>query len=262
MPAQRIAAGGEDPFPSASFASLAEIEPHSFWFRGRNRLIVWALDRYFPEASSLLEVGCGTGFVLAGIHDARPAIRLAGGEIYDEALEIAARRAPKAKLVALDGRSLPFPEAEFELVCAFDVLEHVDEDEALLGEMRRVATTGGGLLATVPQHPRLWSAFDEVAMHRRRYRRSDLASKLRHAGFEPTRVTSFMSLPLPLLALGRLRNRHPRAGWDPLAALHPSKPVNFALERLLDVERALISSGVSFRAGGSLLVAARATRAR
>src|SRR4029079_5179114 len=52
------------------FDELARFEADNFWFRARNELIVWALQRYFPAGRSFLEVGCGTGFVLSGIHAA------------------------------------------------------------------------------------------------------------------------------------------------------------------------------------------------
>ena len=54
-------------FDASSFGRLAELELGSFWFRSRNRLLCWALEHYFPDATNFLEIGCGTGFVLAGI---------------------------------------------------------------------------------------------------------------------------------------------------------------------------------------------------
>lgn len=61
-----------DAFDRHAFEALAAIEPSSFWFRERNRVIAWAMQRYFPAAQSLLEVGCGTGSVLAGVRSPAP----------------------------------------------------------------------------------------------------------------------------------------------------------------------------------------------
>jgi SAM-dependent methyltransferase len=246
------ASGG---FDEGSFEHLPLAEEGSFWFRSRNSLIVWALRRYFPNAQSMLEVGCGTGFVLAGVRDAFPHMRLVGGELYQTGLEVAARRVPDAELLELDARKLPF-KAEFDVVGAFDVLEHIEEDHTALLEMHASLRPGGGLVVTVPQHPALWSAVDEYSRHVRRYRRSELLAKLRDAGFEVVQWTSFVSLLLPVLALSRRRFRGTKA-FDPLSEYRAPPFVDSALGWVLTAERTLIRSGLSFPAGGSLLVVAR-----
>jgi len=235
------------------FAELAQVESRNFWFRARNRLIVWALGRHFPAARSFLEIGCGTGFVLAGIAAARPELALAASDVHSEGLAFAARRVPGARFFQADARRLDF-HGEFDVVGAFDVLEHVTEDEEVLRAMRRALRPGGGVLITVPQHPALWSVQDEHAGHRRRYTRAELAAKLGRAGFAHIRATSFVSLLLPVMALARVRKRRTA---DPFEELRIAGIANLLLERVLDVERGLIRLGVSFPFGGSLLVAAR-----
>jgi SAM-dependent methyltransferase len=246
------ASGG---FDEGSFEHLPLAEERSFWFRSRNRMIIWALRRYFPDAQSMLEVGCGTGFVLAGVRDAFPDMRLVGGELFQAGLEVAARRVPDAELLELDARKLPF-EAEFDVVGAFDVLEHIEEDGSALLEMRRSLRPGGGLVVTVPQHPFLWSAVDEYSRHVRRYRRSELVAKLRDAGFEVVHWTSFISLPLPVLALSRRRFSDKEA-FDPLSEYRAPAFIDSALGWVLTAERALIKRGFALPAGGSLLAVAR-----
>ena len=90
----------EQVFNPEAFEHLATVEDDSFWFRSRNRLIVWALNHYFPAARSMLEIGCGTGYVLTGLREARPEMRLVGGEYFPDALEIASRRLPGVELTA------------------------------------------------------------------------------------------------------------------------------------------------------------------
>jgi SAM-dependent methyltransferase len=242
-------------FDETYFQHLPRLEERSFWFRSRNALIIWALRRYFPHAQSMLEVGCGTGFVLRGVRDAFPQMRLVGGEPFEAGLAVAAQRVPDAELMKLDARELPFRE-EFDVIGAFDVLEHIDDDERALAAMYSALRPGGGLLATVPQHPRLWSAADEFSRHVRRYRRGELPSKLRDRGFDVLRQTSFVSLLLPVLALSRLRFRNEKA-FDPLSEFRAPPFVDSALGWVLAAERTLIRSGLSFPAGGSLLVVAR-----
>jgi SAM-dependent methyltransferase len=246
-----------DGYDASYFERIAEKEPRSFWFRSRSRLLVSAIRRRFPDAQSLLEVGCGTGFVLAGLHQAFPRLRLVGTELFAEGLEIARRRLPReVELVELDARAMPY-EREFDLVGAFDVLEHIDDDGAVLAGMRRAVRGGGGLLVTVPQHPALWSAADTFAHHVRRYRRRELVGKIRAAGFEPVEVTSFVTALLPAMVGSRIVHRLARRPYDPIEELEPGA-LNRVFERVLDGERRLIERGVSLPFGGSLLVAARA----
>ncbi|HEY3074812.1 MAG TPA: class I SAM-dependent methyltransferase [Burkholderiales bacterium] len=241
------------PFQPHYFAELARIESGNFWFRARNRLIVWALAKHFGAARSFLEIGCGTGFVLAGIAAARPELALAASDVYSEGLAFAARRVPRARFFQADARGIGFS-GEFDVVGAFDVLEHITEDEQVLRAMHRALRPGGGVLITVPQHPALWSVQDVHAGHRRRYTKTELAAKLHAAGFTDIRATSFVCLLLPVMALARLRKRN---GADPFEELRIAGIANLLLEKVLDVERGLIRLGVSFPFGGSLLVAAR-----
>ena len=247
-------AGGDEGFALESFEWLAELEAESFWFRSRNELIVWAIRRYLPDARSLFEVGCGTGFVLAGLRRAFPDLRLTGGEVSLAGLEVAKRRVHDIDFFQLDARRLPF-EAEFDVVGAFDLLEHVAEDEAAIAELTRAARPGGGVVITVPQHPRLWSQVDEFSRHKRRYTRHELVSKLEQGGLQVRMITSFVTLLLGPMWLSRLRSRR-AATFDPLQEHRIGARANHLLERTMAVERSLIRRGVDLPIGGSLLVVA------
>jgi len=248
-------AGGDSHTPT-DFQTLADVEAGNFWFRARNRLIGWAIRRYFACAANVLEIGCGTGFVLSGIHRAFPDLSLSGSEASCAGLVFASRRVPGASLYQMDARNIPFTD-EFDVIGAFDVLEHIQEDEKVLGEMYRAGKLGGGIVVTVPQHAFLWSAVDETAGHVRRYSARDLASKIARAGFQVVRATSFVSLLLPLMAASRVRN-HKANGKEVASSEFRLGPItNAVLEKILDLERSLIRFGVSFPAGGSLLIVAR-----
>jgi SAM-dependent methyltransferase len=240
------------------FEPLAEVEPRSFWFRARNRLILSALSRHFPDAGSFLEVGCGAGVVLAAIREERPELRVVGSDLYPQALEIARRRVDGAELLERDARDLGF-DGEFDVVGAFDVIEHVDEDEQVLSELFRAARPGGGAILLVPQHRWLWSEHDRIAEHRRRYAKRELVERVRSAGFEIAETTSFVTTLLPAMIVSRLLDRVRRRAYDPVACLEPGR-LNPLFERMLDGERALIDRGVSLPFGGSLLVVARKPR--
>lgn len=249
-------AGGETGYDPEHFAEIARLEARNFWFRARTRLIVWALRRFFPGARTFLDVGCGTGFVLAGIAAAFPALELTGSEAAAEGLGFAAQRVPGAALIQMDARRIPF-RSEFDAAGAFDVIEHIEDDRAVLRAMREALVPGGGLLLTVPQHPSLWSEYDVRAHHVRRYRSRELREKVIEAGFEIVRMTSFVTLLLPLMYASRLAQRAPNTDYDPLAELKIAPWLNSLLETVLDAERVLIRAGLSLPAGGSLLLVAR-----
>jgi SAM-dependent methyltransferase len=243
-----------DTFPDESFDHLPAQEERSFWFRGRNRLIDWALRLYFPDARSFFELGCGTGVVLAALRASRPDLSLAGGEPFTGGLDVARSRLPDVPLYQLDGRRLPF-EREFDVVGAFDVLEHVDEDEEVLAQMHQATRPGGGVLVSVPQHPWLWSAVDEYSFHRRRYTAKQLVERVERAGFRVVHKTSFVSLLLPAVALSRRRERG-KETYDPNTEYALPDAVERLFGAAMTAERKLIQLGVSFPAGSSLLVAA------
>jgi SAM-dependent methyltransferase len=247
-------ARASDGFRPEYFAQLAALEAGNFWFRARNRLLEWATARYFPDAHRYLEIGCGTGFVLQALGARFPALSMTASEVFVDGLPFAASRVPRARLLQMDARRLPFVE-HFDLIGAYDVLEHIDEDETVLAAMHDALRPGGGVLLTVPQHPALWSEADRYACHVRRYRVGELEGKLLRAGFRLLRSTSFVSVLLPLLAMSRRRGQR-QASFDPLSEFRIPRLADRALEGMLHAERAAIRLGLDLPAGGSRLVAA------
>ncbi len=243
-------------FEASYFDTLSKLEVGNFWFTSRNRLIIWALKQYFPQAANFLEIGCGTGFVLSGIKDALPELTLSGSEVFTAGLSIAARRLPGVELFQMDARRIPFAE-NFDVIGAFDVLEHIREDELVLSQMHQATRKGGGIIITVPQHAFLWSQADDYARHVRRYSAHELRNKVERSGFEVVRVTSFVSFLLPLMFVSRLTGASSKQRYDPAAEFKIGAATNFILRRVMDVERLFIKIGSSFPAGGSLLLVGR-----
>jgi len=236
-------------------ADLIRAEATHFWFAARNHLIAWAIAKHFPRCTSLLDIGCGSGGVLAALRERFPHLRVEAGDALREALTFARRRLPDVSFVQIDVGRLPY-DGEFDVACAFDVIEHLDDDEHALGEMHRACRVGGGVIVTVPQHRFLWSAVDDYSRHRRRYSRRELVGKLRRAGFALERATSFMTLLLPALVAARWRKRD-AASLDPGAELRIGRTANGLFGAICRVEGAAIAAGLSLPAGGSLLVVAR-----
>ena len=222
---------------------LASLEEGHFWFRSRRRLIVDGLGRWFPNARRYLEIGSGTGYVLRGVREAFPGWQVVASDPLAE----------DAGVLRIDARSIPFRNS-FDVIGAYDVLEHIEDDRGALGQLHGACRPGGGILLTIPQHAWLWSPADTYAHHHRRYEREGLLSMLRECGFEILASTSFHTLNLPLFFL---RSRFLRAtGRDPQASI-PIAPVNWLLEQSMELDRALIRAGLRLPFGVSLMVAAR-----
>ena len=244
-------------FKSDYFSELARLEEANFWFRSRNKLLMWAIERYCPNFQSLLEIGCGTSYVLTGVSKRFPRSTLYGSEIFIAGLGFAAARLPSAKFMQMDARNLPF-ENEFDVIGAFDVLEHIEEDETVLAQMYAALKPEGLMLLTVPQHAWLWSPIDEYACHERRYAASDLHQKIEAAGFRVIRSTSFVTTLLPALMISRfLQKKVSDKKFDATAELKISPWLNSLFSRLLGAELAFIKRGFNFPVGGSRLIVAR-----
>jgi SAM-dependent methyltransferase len=248
-------ASSAEGYDASYFEKLIGYETGHFWFESRNKLISWAMQKYFGSAGHFLEVGCGTGFVLSGLQDSVPRLALSGSEIFNEGLKFIRQRIPGASVYQMDIMQIPFA-AAFDVVGAFDVLEHIPDDAGALRQMRQAAKPGGGILLTVPQHPALWGAFDVAAHHQRRYTRRELTQKVEQAGFEVQLVTSFVFFPLPVMMLTRARNKEISEQYDVFAEFKVQPLLNRLLLLVLSVERFLIRLGISLPLGGSLLLVA------
>lgn len=243
-------------FRASSFTLLAAQEASHFWFRTRNELILWAIGKYASKVVSFMEVGCGTGFVLQGIAQRFPGIHLWGTDVYPEGISFASYRVNQAQFMQMDAMLIPFMN-EFDAIGAFDVIEHIDEDEIVLKGMHDALQPGGLLFITVPQHKWLWSLADENACHMRRYTRLELHSKLERAGFTILRSTSFVVSLLPFMYISRLMQQGRREKFNPQAEMQPNLILNRCFEIFMLFDLFLIKMGISFPIGGSRLVIAK-----
>ncbi len=242
-------------FRAGYFQELFELEENHFWFQNRNSLILWAIQKYCPHFRSFLEVGCGTGYVLSAIADRYSKRELVGSEIFTAGLNFAAQRQPNVEFIQMDARKIPFVN-EFDLIGAFDVLEHIEEDQEVLSQLYESLLPGGMLLLTVPQHQWLWSPADDYACHVRRYASNDLHRQLATAGFKILRSTSFVTALLPIMLVSRMlmRQHAKKTEADVMAELRISAITNSVLSRILALEVRLIRLGIDFPIGGSRLI--------
>lgn len=251
-----------DSYPSEGFDVTVEVEGRSFWCRSRNRLLFSLLRRFAPRDRpvKLLEIGCGTGNVLSALRQL-PNFELTGSEIYLNGLKHAQRRLPDVRFIQLDATDMPFRD-EFDVVGAFDVLEHIPDDARVAQQTYAALRPGGLFVVTVPQYQWMWSDLDEIVKHQRRYSRRQLLNLLTGAGFEIQLCTSFVSTLFPAMAAVRiLSHRQPAAQRDTREAfdnqVRLSGPANTFCDAAMHIDEVLIRLGASLPFGGSLAVVAR-----
>lgn len=212
---------------SAEYHLLYRIEQTYWWHVGKRALVVNILRRWLrPDRPlALLDMGCGTGAHLLALAQFGPA---AGCDMSPEAVAYCHGRGLTGVVLQPDPMRLPFGDASFDLVTGLDVIEHIEDDVAMLREIGRVLKPGGHVFLTTPAHKILWSVHDESVHHKRRYSRKELHAKLVLAGFVPERSTYFNGFLLPLIVPVRwLRDKLTRSKG-------PTSDFNLELHPLLN----------------------------
>ena len=254
-------------FDPSYFEFLFDVEERHFWFRARNRIISMLAGQITSDLRPgyrILEVGCGTGNVLLALKRACPNGTVVGMDLFQESLQYTRRRT-SCPLIQGDVDGLPF-NAQFNLIGIFDVIEHLSDDMQVLRNLNGMLTSEGTLFLTVPAHPSLWSYFDMVAHHHRRYKTAELESKLLSSGYRVEYLTQYMMSIYPLVWLGRrlalLRRNVKSTNVDSMHALASQElriiPVlNDLLGWLLERESRAIARRKRLPIGTSLLAIAR-----
>lgn len=227
-----------------------ELEGEHWWFQGRKDLVLSLLERYCPCAEPrILDVGCGTGGMLTEYASHGPSLGL---DSAPEAAHFCGRRA--LSMVLGSGTHLPFGDCSMDVVSALDVIEHVDDDRAILREMRRVCSPRGLLLLTVPAFQFLWSSHDDLNHHKRRYILPDLRERLVEAGFQPLKLSYYNSLLMPAAVVRKYVLKARNNGTECHLEKLPG-PLNSVLRSILRLERPLLSR-TDLPIGASIICAA------
>lgn len=233
-------------------------EENHWWFRARRRILAMILKKTFPAGGlAIADVGCGTGGMLPML--ARFG-EVTGVDEAGEARDYCARRGFGGVLT---------PEAwheageQYDLITAFDVVEHVEDDVAFLRRLASHVRRGGHLLLTVPAYPFLWSVFDEMNHHKRRYTRRSLRRSLDAASIHVERMTHFNFLLFPPVVLERLLEKTRKSPARDDAARKKAMerwfhvgPANPVLESIFSLERVWLRSR-DLPAGSSILALGR-----
>lgn len=252
-------AGDDRDYPGALVDLVASVEQRHFWFASRNDVILSTIRRVIGTVAGLrvLDIGCGTGFVTGALE--RAGLDAWGIDMHRAALTHARSRI-RGPLFSNDATKLPFFR-DFDLASLFDVIEHLDDDAGAVREAATVLKPHGCVVVTVPAGQHLWTTYDEVIGHKRRYDRRGLAEVFRSAGLETIYIGYFSCLPLLAQIVQRWITRNRRSTSSDTveivrqALAVPPAPLNVLF-------RACIRAEAPFRQlpwvrGGSLIAVAR-----
>ncbi len=249
-------------YPDGGFDLTDEYAETSFWVRSRNRLFKWLVQREKLRLgrARLLDVGCGTGEFIQHL-TGQPDLDLTGSEIYIKGLLLAKKRQPDVEFIQYDVTEGVL-DREFDIITAFDVFEHVEQDVQGMRNVHHSLSRDGVFILSVPQHQFLWSHLDDIVHHKRRYSRAEMVEKLAQTGFTPVRITSHVFVLFPLMCLSRIVDKaRPAPVADQPKALSDRVTfpplLNWVFNKMMYVDEAMIKLGISLPVGGTLLVVAR-----
>lgn len=261
----------DDDYDQAGFDVLVAMQRAHFWYRGRHRLLLKALQheasQQFGGASDLSAIdmggGCGGWIEYLHTHGDGSFQKLALGDSSMRALTLAEPIVGGiANRYQIDLMNLDWSEA-WDVVFLLDVIEHIPDHAEVLKQARKSLRPGGLLFVTTPALNAFWTYNDVVALHQRRYSKQDFRDLAKATDLELVRADYFMFFLSPALLLSRLLTRPsdtatPQEVQATLARTHriPSRPVNAALEGVLAFEAALVNH-VSLPWGTSVLAVFR-----
>ncbi|MSP53881.1 MAG: class I SAM-dependent methyltransferase [Gammaproteobacteria bacterium] len=215
-----------------------KIQNEHWWFITKKKIVLSLITRLVPinKESKILDIGCGSGLMLNALGELGQTY---GMDISDEAIGFSKEIFKGQVMKGALPDEVPYQENFFNLITALDVVEHVEEDIKSLIALRARLCSGGKAIITVPAYMFLWSAFDEINEHKRRYTLSELKEKLLQAGFTIEKISYYNTLLFPIVYVVRvLNNIFNRDGSSDVDM--PSQPMNFILKKIFGVEKYML----------------------
>jgi SAM-dependent methyltransferase len=183
--------------PPVRGGSASIEQPDYWWYVARSKLLRTVLEEYVGSPQAVLDVGSADGPSVSWMHS-------------HDGLHVTLDIDPRGLVrggVCGSALALPFMDGAFDLVSAFDVIEHLEPEADALAELARVLAPGGRLLLSVPAYEWAWSDFDETNGHHRRYTRARAVAAVEKAGLSVTRSTYAFGGVFPFFAAERLARR-------------------------------------------------------
>jgi SAM-dependent methyltransferase len=226
-----------------AYQQTRSLEESHWWFVGMRTIYRKQLEALQLQPDSrILDLGCGTGGNLGLLESLGTTWALDASPTA--AAFVRGRGFPRIGVAS--ATDLPVGDASFDLVTAFGVIEHVEGDESMLREMRRVTRSGGHMLILTSAHRWLWSVHDDRVHHVRRYEIGELGERVRRAGWRIEQLSYVNAALFPGVALVRtLQKLIPERPTEEERGMSgfgmPPGPINRALAALLGLEGSLLA---------------------
>lgn len=177
--------------------AIHSVEDYHFWFRTRAKYIVRIIKKFINKDAQIIDIGAGSGNVSRILKD--EGYKMAVGEIQLPGLYWAKKYGIK-DLYQFD-LNLPVFRNHFDVVCLFDVLEHLENDDLAIKSVKTMLREKGKVVITVPAHKWLWNKRDVLERHRRRYELKEIKDLFLQNGFKIIMCKHFFVSILPLLVV-------------------------------------------------------------
>lgn len=238
------------------YQELYDLEKDYWWHVGKRTLIEKLIRKYLLKRKNrkLVDVGCGSGLMLEVLKKYGEPF---GVDLSEEALKFCRQRGLN-NVYKADVTSLPFKKDQVDLVIALDLIEHVVDDVAAFKEFNRVLRSGGIIIISVPAFKFLWSYWDEMLGHQKRYTTGSLSKAITEAGFKVEKVGySNSMILLPTLVMRKLKSLR-RVNPEEQASdfIHTPSSLNKLLTSYYSLETS-IAANVKIPAGLSVIAVAR-----
>ncbi len=240
------------------YQDLGHREDSHFWHRAKRQLVEGLIVRYHHKdagRTKILDVGCGTS---GNAHMLQQFGEAWGIDASQQAVQLS-RKKGLVNILRQNAEKTSFKNNSFDVITILDLLEHSD-DVRVLKEAYRILKIGGIIILTVPAYQALWSRWDEILGHKRRYNRSSLYAKLSKQHFQILKLSyCFSFLLLPVMIVRVLKSfLYTKADYPSDFALGGDGCINTFLGLLSSLERfILITLNINIPCGLSIIVVCR-----
>jgi len=209
-----------------------------WWFVTKKNIVLDQINQYLKLKfdSKILDIGCGSGLMLNSLEGLGQTFGL---DMSDDAIKFSKEIFNGEVKKGFLPDQIPYPDNYFDLITALDVIEHIDEDIASLQSMRNLLSENGRAIITVPAYMFLWSKFDEMNEHKRRYTLHELKDKLNQADFTIEKISYYNTLLFPLVFIVRMLNNFLHRDGSSDVDLPPSL-LNKLLKNIFGLEKYLL----------------------